>query len=360
MQDRKRIDFELMRILAAFFVIFNHTQLRGVLLYTLEDPRSIFFWLYQSVSIFCTMSVPLFLMISGALLLNRETRSLKKLWIHKVLHFCLILLIWSFFYYLVGVYRANEEFHLPQFLTTLYSSNWNKWNYSYWFLNLYIAVLICLPMLQKFAQSLSNKEFLYLLAIYAVFNILFPCAELLLYRGNYIMSATFYPTWVFVDGVIFPFLGYFLEHRAKNFWNRRRMLLLWLLNLCAILFTCYLDYFREKLIGYYDGFDHKRFVLLNAATIFVTIQQLGCRTDILEKWRKPILSVGGCTFGIYLIHLYLLESPAFSGCLGGFLDRYLSSVKLLSGFLFCGAIFLTGYLITMLLSKIPILKRLVT
>lgn len=42
MQDRKRIDFELMRILAAFFVIFNHTQLRGVVLYTLEDPRSIF------------------------------------------------------------------------------------------------------------------------------------------------------------------------------------------------------------------------------------------------------------------------------------------------------------------------------
>ena len=61
----KRLDFELLRIIAIFLVVFNHTEHRGFSLYLLEggslvnDAASLF------LAIVCKIAVPLFLLVSG-------------------------------------------------------------------------------------------------------------------------------------------------------------------------------------------------------------------------------------------------------------------------------------------------------
>lgn len=116
MTNNKRLDIELMRIIAAFFVIFNHTGNTGFFLFSLCDARNIQYWIYLFISIFCKISVPLFFMIAGALLLNRQSETIKKLWIHRVLHISFILAFWSFFYYMVAVKQGNEIFNVYHFL----------------------------------------------------------------------------------------------------------------------------------------------------------------------------------------------------------------------------------------------------
>lgn len=68
----RRVDIEAMRIFAAFFVIFTHTGDRGFFLFSLYDNHSPQFWIYLMFTVFCKVSVPLFFMITGALMLGKD------------------------------------------------------------------------------------------------------------------------------------------------------------------------------------------------------------------------------------------------------------------------------------------------
>lgn len=71
------LHIEAIRILAIFFVIFNHTAERGFFLFAMYPNTDIQYWIYMGISVFCKFSVPMFLMISGALLADKE-ESLKE------------------------------------------------------------------------------------------------------------------------------------------------------------------------------------------------------------------------------------------------------------------------------------------
>ena len=66
-----KIHFEVLRLLAIFLVVFNHTKEKGFDLYRYTDSAVIYYAGY-SLSILCKVAVPLFFMISGALLIGRE------------------------------------------------------------------------------------------------------------------------------------------------------------------------------------------------------------------------------------------------------------------------------------------------
>ena len=56
---------------------------------------------------------------------------------------------------------------------------------------------------------------------------------------------------------------------------------------------------------------HTTFVLVNCVAIFVTCQYLNERLS-MKKIEKPIISFGGCTFGIYLLHIYIKDHTSLS------------------------------------------------
>ena len=68
----KRLHIEALRVIACFFVIFNHSQQRGYFLFSAYPQNSPEFWLYMALSVFCKFSVPMFFAISGALLLTKD------------------------------------------------------------------------------------------------------------------------------------------------------------------------------------------------------------------------------------------------------------------------------------------------
>lgn len=68
----KKIYLEILRILAILFVIFNHTGVNGFLIFQKYSYTTGQFWLYLYISTFVTCAVPVFFMISGALLLSKD------------------------------------------------------------------------------------------------------------------------------------------------------------------------------------------------------------------------------------------------------------------------------------------------
>lgn len=68
---KKKIHIEFLRALCIWLVMFTHTSTSGFSLY-LERPASFFFPLYIAVPFWVKTAVPIFFMISGALLLEKE------------------------------------------------------------------------------------------------------------------------------------------------------------------------------------------------------------------------------------------------------------------------------------------------
>ena len=80
---KKKIYIEVLRIIAALFVIFNHTGSMGFELYSSYTICSPKYWIMLFLSILCKVAVPLFLMISGALLLNKDL-NVKEIWKYRI------------------------------------------------------------------------------------------------------------------------------------------------------------------------------------------------------------------------------------------------------------------------------------
>ena len=357
----KRLDIELMRIIAAFFVIFNHTGNTGFFLFSLYDANSMQYWIYLFVSIFCKLSVPLFFMVAGALMLNRQDESIKKLWTYRVLHILLILGIWSFFYYMIAIKQGVESFNVFHFFSQFYD---DCWNFSYWYLYAYIAFLISLPLLQRFAKSLTDKEYLCMFFLYIIFAMVIPSVQYLFFQGKHGLNGYVSIGWFASDIVIFPLTGYFLSFRKRNFLNKKRIMILWMVNIATILLASYLTYYRAKIMGVCDEGSsqvfHNTFVLINGVTVFVTCQYLNDHTCLLKKIEKLVTSFGGCTFGIYLLHVYIKSWPNLNSFLWNSFRENINMSPMLYAFVLCGVVFMCGYIITLILKHIPMLCRLVS
>ena len=114
------IHIECIRILAAYFVIFNHTGNDGFFLFAGYDRGSLPYWLYMFISVLCKISVPLFFMIAGALLLKKDS-SLKKIWSEKIVRMALALFIFSVITYVgLGLHDPGRTMTVPDFIRKLY------------------------------------------------------------------------------------------------------------------------------------------------------------------------------------------------------------------------------------------------
>ncbi len=89
----KKIHLEILRIIACFFVIFIHTGKTGYVLFIEREIGSLEFWIYEFISVFSNFAVPIFFMISGAIMLGREEESLKKLWKNRILKIFIALVV---------------------------------------------------------------------------------------------------------------------------------------------------------------------------------------------------------------------------------------------------------------------------
>ena len=99
----KRLDYELMRILAIFLVVFNHTDTRGFFLYQVPGCSGLNAVLSLLLATICKIAVPLFFMISGGLLLHRQ-ESLKDLFRKRIVRMGIVLVLFSGILYGVWIH----------------------------------------------------------------------------------------------------------------------------------------------------------------------------------------------------------------------------------------------------------------
>lgn len=356
-EDRKLyIDF--LRIIAAFFVIFNHTGGNGFFLFARYPDTTIQYWCYLFASIFCKFSVPLFFMISGAMLIPKN-ENIKDVYQKRVLKMGITLVLFSLLYYIYNSQSDLSAISIKGFIGPLYESNHN---FSYWYIYAFIPYLMALPLLRPFAKSLDNKHFLYILGCALFFISILPIVEYIFWQGRHSLNSNFRMAWVTSNAVLYPLTGYYLENRIDIIRSNRFLPILWILNIITILISCCMTFYRARIMGVCDESRsqtfHNSFVLINCITLYITSRWYFSNHDVSNLVKDIIESIGSATFGVYLFHVMIKKTLEESGMLTLFRET-LGINYMVSALLLCLFTFMIGYFITIICKRIPLLKRLI-
>jgi surface polysaccharide O-acyltransferase-like enzyme len=332
-------------------VIFNHTGDRGYMLFASREESPLYF-LYMGCSVLCKIAVPLFFMISGALLLSKE-ESFKQLFFKRILRMTVVLILASVPYY-IWLHRS-QGMHITDFFTFIYS---NCASTSLWYLYSYIGLLMLLPFLRSMVKGMKPRDYVYLFIGYIVFVGVLPCLEYCLWGDNVTLNPSFSATLFVTQNVFFALIGYYIEHVMDEKYYTGRTALLWVaLSLAAVVVTCFMTYYQAQRTEILTTDQQERFfnafICIPAMTVYF-ISKLYCSRHSMPKGHKALSVIGSSVFGVYLIEKII---RALTTSVYGLLLPYLGSF--MTSTIWCLVTGCVAFLIIVLLKNIPILKRIV-
>lgn len=353
--DNGRIAYlDLIRIIACFLVVMVHIsacQLESLPIGNIQ------FIITNTFSCLAFAGVALFVMISGALALNprKETR-LKNLLINKTLHFFILYYIWKAFYQIIDMLEKEVRFTPLNIKNDIVLALIQKNGYYHlWFLPMIAIVYMAVPIIKKGFAEKSICE--YYLCVFSITTILFPTLFNYEFKFKYLLVDFFAANDFYLFG---GYLGYFVLGHYLHNWGRaftkKMRIVLYAAGCISFLSAGILGTLHAQAAGHHTYSMNTPFAVTNfliAAAIFVKIQDMGRSLDHFLKARKVLAFCAGKTFGIYLLHPLAIELLRLLGFIPA-LYTPLLSVPLLTivTVLICMPV-------TVLLSKIPVLRRLI-
>ena len=348
---KRLLHFDVLRILAIFLVVFNHTGERGYMLFTTET-ESLLYFLYMAFSIFCKIAVPIFFMISGALLLPKE-ESIKQLFTKRILRIAVVLLIISVPYYF-WLHRA-EGIGVFRFLTYIYG---NSASTSLWYLYSYIGLLLLLPFLRSMVKNMKQKDFVYLFVGHILLVGVLPCLEFCLWEGNVTLNESFSSVIFVSQNVFYSLMGYYLEHVLTEHHNAKKTMAFSIVfSIVAISVMCLMTHYQRTKIDVCSTAQQESFfdtfICIPAMTVFLAAKLLSSKSN--RKRTQTVLSVlGASVFGVYLVEKIVRA-------LVDFVYTWLSPIigSFVASLAWCLATCCIGFMIIIPLKYIPFLKNIV-
>ncbi len=335
------IYLDILRIIAIFLVIYTHSGTIGIQSYQAVST-SLSFWTNLYLMPFSQVSVNLFFMISGALLLAKK-EDYKTVFHHRVLRMVLATILAILIQYGYLCMTGEVEFRFSQVLRSFYSGGIIT---QQWFLYAYISLLLLLPILQKLVTVMEDKDFMLLFLFTAVAEGVLPMWEAVSDWSPFGISLSFSSQVIF-----FPLMGYFLHVRAKKYLTKCTFLVA--LFGCILLAAANLAMNWHSLthgqtIAYMD-----LFIPVYALCIFGVVEYLFPVSS--GRHPKAIRFLKFCSNGVF--GTYLIEN-----ILG---NLYLPVYRTLFGegcffpglLLWMLAVVVTGICITNLLRLIPLFRR---
>ncbi len=336
----RKTSFDFCRVFACLTVVFGHSAM----LFWDFPPSSAawIFWNFLSLSV--RYSLPLFFMLSGALLLGRKTMDFRR-HMSRVRHLVLLFYIWSLICRLIDASCGRLWMDgTPLFLLIL------QGYYHLWYLPALALCYCALPLLHGLARgdmdNIRNGSLL-------LFGIIIGFSTFEAIPGKPTWFSALLSPWQLshLRCLVYMFMGYYLsEHRLSG----RSLTLLGLLSLAVLLFFAFLNRRAAIAAGEAVGFYYGHLLLpaaLPACFLFSFCQRLEPWT---VKRSKLLQKLSSCTFGVYLFH------PVFIDLLRGFHPN-LSAYSAVWVFPLCFLLFLSLSLgVTLLLQKLPYLNKLVS
>ncbi len=299
---RRDINLDFLRVISAFAVVLLHVSAKVVLNH--PDLSDSGWWVGNIINAFTRWSVPVFVMISGALFLSESSNvSPERFYRHRAVRLVIPLLFWTMFYLAMQV-ALEGKFDLGVQIKNVVLG---RPYFHLWYLYMIVGLYLFSPFVRIFVQA-SDRDTLILFCIitFTISGLETLLASLFKGGGNTFLS------------LFLPYISYFVCGHLLNtseiprYSLMKLFLTLFLVLILAGSVAAALPFLGSKTWGVV----HSNFEPL---VIFLSIAcfQLGRSITAMPLiLRRAIGVVSPLTLGIYLIHplwLELLAKFVFNG-----------------------------------------------
>jgi len=344
------ISYDLMRIIAILAVITVHSSAPLVMY---SPTGSIEFFVGNILDSVSRFGVPLFVMLSGALMLDEAKNITKEHYKRYILRLLLLLYSWSLIYAviydLISPLVLGEEISVIQFLDTFFTGYFHLW-YLFMTLGLYLLT----PLLRKVLKKENRGIIFPLLVIAIICRTAVPVLDFFLVRytefGGFLPELASLAEFDMIsEYLIYYVLGWYITNTELTLKKRTVIYISGFIGLlmtvaCVSLFST--DAKRAYGVFYSSASIN---VLLYTLAVFVFLNSI-LKNRISPNTEKALTRLSALAFGVYVIH------PMIQGAF----ELLISLEDALSESALIWALTLfMSFSTTFLLSKIPLLKKLV-
>jgi surface polysaccharide O-acyltransferase-like enzyme len=326
-------------------VVFLHSA--APLLYKYNELPLDYWFIGNVYDSLVRVSVPLFFMVSGFLLLQKD-EALPLYFSKRFSKLFIPIVFWSLFFILWKYFIENDS---PITFWHLYSLLLIPSYYHLWFLYALVGLYLFVPILRKITQSADDNLLIYYCIIWFLAVSIIPFIEKISGLDSRIDFNS-------ISGFIGYFvLGFLLGKKDVSTKTFIILCILYLSLVCVtVIGTYYLTMKNEGVFSEYLYSYLAPNTVLAAGSCFLLIKYLATNSTLLQSnsISKIIKTISACSFGIYLVHTVFL-SLLKNGYLGFQLSAF-SGNPLLYVPLTSFIVFTLSFFIIFIIKKIPILK----
>ncbi|MFC7394686.1 acyltransferase [Scopulibacillus cellulosilyticus] len=328
--------FDILRIIAICAVVLLHTSAGFLGDYNSSHTSYFIGDVYDSVTRWC---VPVFIMVSGALLLKPgKQETLADFFKKRTTKVVIPFLIWTFIYILYRHYHDNHVFTYTGTIKDFFNSNIY---FHLWFMYMIIGLYLVTPIFKVYVRHAKQENMLYFIILWFIASFIPVLNNLFDLNIQYVFET--------VSGYIgFFILGYYLHHYELSQITRKFIYVFAIISVLVTIFgTLFLTMIDSSKFNdvLYDYFRPNTIIV--AAAVFIYFKHL----DLESKRNKIIFLLSNVSFGVYLIHPILRD----------FVYKFINvdSHPLINIPLVTVLTLILSFITVTIMSKVPLLKKIV-
>lgn len=348
----------MLNVFAAFSVVMMHANVSFW-----KDLSKPYWNTANIIESVCYYAVPVFFMLSGATLIDYQERYSTKEFFKKrfiktgipFLAWSVFSLLWAYRKVLLAMITGQPNGGLDwTFLSVTNGIVNTRFRDIYWFFIPLFCVYLTIPLFAAVRKEKRIKIFSYIMLIALAINCLVPFILSLLKRYGDISFGWKFDIYVGFEYLYYVLAGYVIH--KKDFKLKYRLIIyaLALIGLLTHIIGTYTEsiYNESGSVTLYKGYYNLPCVLYSTG-LFLFVKQAASKIKSAKAIRV-FAYLQGFTFPIYLIHRYFLD--VFEENI-----RYINLTRDSLLYVFPAAILATllSILLTMLLRKIPVIRRIV-
>ncbi len=298
--EKRNVGYDFVRIFAIFLVVMIHANVA----YLAENQGKASWYFVMLITSICLVAVPLFFMVSGALLLDtQEVIPLKKLFFKRIGKQVIPFIVWSLVYVLARIVMKKTPLSITAFTDLLHEPAY----YQFWFMYTLLAIYLLLPVLQAVVLKLEKRHLEYVLILWLVFSTVFPVMQKFI--PGFVISE--HVDLILCEGYVGYFLlGHYLKkYHSELSWKKGVWLALIGIGCTGVLSVVeYLVCVKTKTS--YQGYFYQEyltpFVVLAATGLFLVFQNM----HWTEKERPlRLLKTGSVlSIGVFYVHMLVITA----------------------------------------------------
>ena len=327
------------RIIAVLFVVMIHTAMHFVK-FEINSLSYLYGNIFDGLA---RAGVPLFVMVSGALMLDEKKEiPVKKVFSKYILNVVLLFVSWSFIYMIWTTTKSILEGNSVGFgsiIKELISGGFHMW-----YLIMIIGLYLIIPILKLFVKKENSGKIAYIILVSLLFTF-FPVLLTCLSEFSRVFNLAYGQLARFEYGFIGVFATYFITGWYVNHIGVKYKKIVYLLAVISVLFIIVLVQLTGNHSEVYSN--SNILVYLYSLGIFTFINDI-CRNKVSPGIVKQLSNL---TFGVYIIHIIVLQ------VINIFFDN--TQITPFSIMIRFGLISVISFIGSYIISKIPGIRKLV-